>query len=238
MSLLLSPSGRGGQLQWQAAGFARVREAFLLLSFELLKSHPGFPRLEQQGSCLHACCRFARVLAEARLGLGTGGCMDAACTGGLWSLFQPSHGCQGPTKVHSALTLARHIPTAPHSGVPPSGPYAAAAMLSPPRHCRAWPGRCRGRQVKQPLCISSPTTTSLPSARLCCLIYLPGTSVPYMVVTSGGSGWAVLMPALQRRTWLCVRGGHSRAFVSSISFRSPIGTRAWLFLAIPLSIPL
>lgn len=51
-------------------------------------------------------------------------------------------------------------------------------------------------------------------------------------------GCADARPSLHRHTWLCVRGGRSRAFLSSISFRSPVGTVAWLFLAIPLSIPL
>lgn len=69
ISLLLSLSQRVGQLQWQVAGFARERDAFLPLSLELLESHPGFPKLGQQGARLHACCRFARALAETQLGL-------------------------------------------------------------------------------------------------------------------------------------------------------------------------
>lgn len=126
ISLLLSPSQRAGQLRWRVAGFARERDAFLPLSLELLESHPGFPKLGQQGSRLHACCRFARALAEAQLGLGTGGCMYAACTGGLGSLFQPGHSCQGPTEVPSALTLTWHMPIAPAACQPPE------PVLSPP----------------------------------------------------------------------------------------------------------
>ena len=192
-----------------------MREAFLLLSLAFLESHPGFPRLEQQGLCLHAGCKFARALAETWLGLDTGRYMDAACTGGLGSRFQPGQGCQDPTKVSSALTLTWHMPIAPHSAAPASGPYATT-MLSPPQSCRMWPGRCHGRQVKQLLCVSSSTITLLSDA------FLPSPPSSWHLCALRGShqrwerkGCANARPALQRHARPCVGGGHSRAFLSA-----------------------
>lgn len=191
MSLLLSPSGRGAA---PAAG-SRLCTREGGISAAVLRAPQEPPWLPQAGAARLTSPRMLQVYSRSCGGsarAAAGGCMDAACAGWLGSLFQPSHGCQDPTKVPSSLTLTRHMPIAPHSGAPASGPYAATASLSPPQHCRMWPGRCHGRQVKQPLCISSPTAPVL-SATPCRLICLPGTSVPCVVVTSGGSGWTVLM---------------------------------------------
>lgn len=112
MSLLLSPTQRE---RW-AAPVAGCRlctgeGGISGTVFRLLKSCPDFPRLEQQGSCLHTRGRFEHAFAEALLGLVTGGCVDAACTGGLALPAQPW--LPGPTELPSALTLSWHMPTAP-----------------------------------------------------------------------------------------------------------------------------
>lgn len=191
MSPLLAPSGRGGQRRWQAAGFAGAREAFLPLSLELLKGRPGIPRLEQQVSRLHTRCKFAHTPAEAQLGLGTGECMDAAHTGGLGSLYQPHHCCQGPTEVPSALTLTQHMPIAPHSGAPTSRPCATHrhAQPSPALQDMApqMPWR-RGKAAALHLLPGPPSSVSHP---------LPSRPSAWHLRAlrrgrSGGSGWAVL----------------------------------------------